>query len=149
MAMVLALIFAYSAFYAPRVGGPFAYVSEAFNDFYGFLAGWSMWIAEVISLPVFAITFTNYLQYFVMLNVPEQLGVRAAFLFGLTAVNVGGVRAASRLNDALTFIKLSPLILLIVAGIGSFAVSPSFFLNYDHLAPNGFGTLWNSIVIIL
>jgi APA family basic amino acid/polyamine antiporter len=51
-----------------------------------------MWIAEVISLPVFAITFTNYLQYFVMLNFPEQLGVRAAFLFGLTAVNVVGVR---------------------------------------------------------
>jgi len=148
MAMVLALIFAYSAYYIPKVGGPFAYVSEAFNDFYGFLAGWSMWIAEVISLPVFAITFTNYLQYFVMLNVPEQLGVRAAFLFGLTAVNVGGVRAASRLNDALTFIKLSPLIFLIVAGIGSFAVSPSFVSNYAPLAPNGFGNIGTSIVLI-
>src|SRR3989454_8664680 len=147
-ATILAMIFAYSAYYVPKVGGSFAFVSEAFDDFYGFLAGWSMWIAEVLSLPVFAITFTNYLQYFVMLNVPEQLGVRAAFLFGLTAVNVGGVRAASRLNDALTFIKLSPLILLIVAGIGSFAVSPSFFSNYAPLAPNGFGNIGTSIVLI-
>ena len=77
MAIILALVFAHSACYAPKVGGPFAYVSEAFNDFWGFLAGWSMWIAELISLPVFAITFTNYLQYFVTLSFSEQLAVKA------------------------------------------------------------------------
>jgi basic amino acid/polyamine antiporter, APA family len=148
MAMVLALIFAYSAYYVPKVGGPFAYVSTAFNDFYGFLAGWSMWIAEVISLPVFAITFTNYLGYFVELNVPEQLAIKAAFLFGLTAVNVRGVRAAGRLNDVLTFIKLSPLLLLVAVGVGSFALNPGFVSNYIPLAPNGFGNVGTSIVLI-
>ncbi|HEV2137204.1 MAG TPA: amino acid permease, partial [Nitrososphaerales archaeon] len=76
MAIVLAMIFAYSAYYVPKVGGPFAYVSTAFNDFYGFLAGWSMWVAEVISLPVFAITFANYLGYFVTLDIPAQLAVK-------------------------------------------------------------------------
>ncbi len=148
MAIVLAMIFAYSAYYVPKVGGPFAYVSTAFNDFYGFLAGWSMWIAEVISLPVFAITFVNYLEYFVALNVPEQLVVKAIFLFGLTAVNIRGVRAAGRLNDALTFIKLSPLLLLVLVGVGSFAVNPGFASNYTPLAPNGFGNIGTSIVLI-
>jgi basic amino acid/polyamine antiporter, APA family len=42
LATVLALVFAYCSYYVPRVGGPFAYVSAAFDDFYGFLAGWSM-----------------------------------------------------------------------------------------------------------
>jgi len=37
----------------PESRGPFAYVSAAFDDFFGFLTGWSMWIAELISLPVF------------------------------------------------------------------------------------------------
>jgi APA family basic amino acid/polyamine antiporter len=148
MAIVLAMIFAYSAYYVPKVGGPFAYVSTAFNDFYGFLAGWSMWIAEVISLPVFAITFTNYLGYFVALNVPEQLAIKALFLFGLTAINIRGVRAAGRVNDALTFIKLLPLLLLVIVGVGSFVVNPGFVSNYSPFAPNGFGNIGTSIVLI-
>ena len=148
MAIVLALVFAYSAYYIPKVGGPFAYVSETFNDFWGFLAGWSMWIAEVISLPVFAITFVNYLQYFVNLNVPEQLGIKALFLFGLTAVNIVGVKAAGKVNDGLTAIKLFPLILLVIVGIVSFVTHPDFVSNYTPLAPHGFGNVGTAIVLI-
>jgi APA family basic amino acid/polyamine antiporter len=149
MAIVLAMIFAYSAYYVPKVGGPFAYVSTAFNDFYGFLAGWSMWVAEVISLPVFAITFVNYLGYFVSLNIPAQLAVKALFLFGLTAVNIFGVRAAGRLNDVLTFIKLSPLLVLVVVGAGSFVLNPGFISNYTPLTtPGAFGNIGTSIVLI-
>jgi APA family basic amino acid/polyamine antiporter len=148
MAIVLALVFAYFAYYVPKVGGPFAYVSETFNDFWGFLTGWSMWIAEVISLPVFAITFVNYLQYFVALSIPEQMGIKAAFLFGLTAVNIVGVKAAGKVNDVLTAIKLLPLILLVVIGLGSFVIQPSFASNYAPLAPHGFGNIGAAIVLI-
>ena len=54
-AATIAMVFAYCSYYVPRVGGPLAYVSEAFDDFYGFLTGWSMWIAEPRALPVCAI----------------------------------------------------------------------------------------------
>src|SRR5512137_967924 len=67
-ATVIALVFAYCSYYVPKVGGPFAYVSEAFDDFYGFLTGWSMWIAELISLPVFAIAFVRYFEYLLVLT---------------------------------------------------------------------------------
>ncbi|HYM40462.1 MAG TPA: amino acid permease, partial [Thermoplasmata archaeon] len=63
IAMVLAMVFGYCAYYVPNVGGSYAYVSVAFDKFYGFIAGWSMCIAEIVALPVFAIVFTNYLQY--------------------------------------------------------------------------------------
>ncbi len=148
MAIVLATVFAYSAFYVPKVGGPFAYVSNAFGDFWGFLAGWSMWVAEVISLPVFAITFTNYLQYFIPLGFPEQLAIRGFFLFGLTVVNIVGVRAAGRLNDVLTFIKLAPLVLLVIVGFGAFILQPGFTSNYSPLAPNGYANVGTAIVLI-
>ena len=148
LATILALIFAYSSYYVPRVGGSFAFVSTAFNDFYGFLAGWSMWIAEVISLPVFAITFTNYLQYFVSLNVPEQIFIRGVFLFGLTVVNIFGVKAAGRLNDVLTVAKLSPLLLLALAGLSSVFYNPSFFSNYTPFAPFGFGNFGTALILI-
>ncbi|MBZ0174136.1 MAG: amino acid permease [Candidatus Methanoperedens sp.] len=64
MATILALVFAYCSYYIPKVGGPFAFVSYAFDDFFGFLTGWSMWVAEILALPVFAIAFVQYLQYF-------------------------------------------------------------------------------------
>jgi amino acid transporter len=47
-AAIIALVFAYCSYYVPKVGGPFAFVSYAFDDFYGFLTGWSMWIAEIL-----------------------------------------------------------------------------------------------------
>src|ERR1700747_1049412 len=62
MATILAMIFAYSAYYVPRVRGAFASVSTAFAEFQRFSSGGSSWIAEVLSLPVFALTFVNYLQ---------------------------------------------------------------------------------------
>jgi len=39
MATILAMVFGYSSYYVPRAGGSFAFVSAAFDDFYGFLAG--------------------------------------------------------------------------------------------------------------
>ena len=59
LSMVLVLVFAYCSYYVPNVGGSFAYVTTAFDRFYGFVAGWSMSIAEIIALPVFAIVFTS------------------------------------------------------------------------------------------
>lgn len=148
LATVLALIFAYSSYYVPRVGGSFAFVSTAFDDFYGFLAGWSMWIAEVLSLPVFAITFTNYLQYFIQLTFPEQLLLRGLFLFGLTAVNILGVKAAGKINDILTVAKLLPLLLLVIIGLSSAFFNPGFFSNYTPFAPFGLGNFGTALILI-
>jgi APA family basic amino acid/polyamine antiporter len=148
LATILAMIFAYSSYYVPKVGGSFAFVSTAFNNFYGFLAGWSMWIAEVLSLPVFAITFTNYLQYFVQLNLPEQLIIRGGFLFGLTAINIVGVKAAGRLNDVLTIAKLFPLLLIVIVGVSSLFYNPGFVSNYTPFAPFGLGNFGTALVLI-
>ncbi len=149
IATILAMIFAYSSYYVPKVGGSFAFVSTAFNDFYGFLAGWSMWAAEILSLPVFALTFTNYLQYFIPLNLPQQLLVKATFLFGLTSVNIFGVKAAGKLNDILTIAKLSPLLLIVIVGLASFLPNPgSFVSNYTPFAPFGLGNFGTALVLI-
>ena len=149
MATILAMIFAYSAYYVPKVGGSFAFVSTAFDEFWGFIAGWSMWIAEVLSLPVFALTFVNYLQYYVPLSFVGQFFVKAAFLFGLTAVNIFGVKAAGRLNDVLTVGKLLPLLLIVFFGLGSFLLRPSGFVNnYVPLLPDGLGNFGTALVLI-
>ncbi len=148
-ATVIALVFAYCSYYVPKVGGPFAFVSKAFDDFWGFLTGWSLWIAEMMALAVFAIMFVNYLQYFVALDFAMQTAVKFFFLFALVLVNVIGVRVAGRLNDALTLLKMLPLVLLVVAGLAFFVLNPAVpAANYSPLAPLGFGGFGAAVVLI-
>jgi amino acid transporter len=148
-ATIIALVFAYCSYYVPRVGGPFAFVSEAFDDFYGFLTGWSIWIAEILSLPVFAIAFVQYLQFFIPLDFFEQLAIKGMFIFILTYINIRGVKAAGRVNDVLTIIKLAPLLLLIVVGMGYFIIHPGTLTsNYLPFAPLGFGNFGVALVLI-
>ena len=143
-AMVLAMVFGYCAYYVPNVGGSYAYVSTAFNKFYGFVAGWSMCIAEIVALPVFAIVFVSYLQYFVPLDAGEQLVVKTLFVLAFVAINIRGVKAAGRLNDVLTLAKLTPLLLIILLGLGSLVLHPKLAGNFAPFAPfglNNFGTV--------
>jgi amino acid transporter len=148
-ATVIALVFAYCSYYVPKVGGPFAYVSEAFDDFFGFLTGWSMWIAEMISLPVFAIAFVRYLEYLVPLHTPGEILVKGIFLFGLTTINIIGVKFAGRVNDVLTLIKLLPLLMLIGAGIIFMVMQPSVVSgNYQPFAPMGVSATGTALVLI-
>jgi APA family basic amino acid/polyamine antiporter len=148
-ATVIALVFAYCSYYVPKVGGPFAFVSEAFDDFFGFLTGWSMWIAELISLPVFAIAFVRYLEYLLPLDTPYEILVKGLFLFGLTAINVIGVKFAGRVNDVLTLIKLLPLLLLIGAGIVFMVMQPSVMLgNYHPFVPLGVSATGTALVLV-
>jgi len=149
LAAIIALVFAYCSYYVPKVGGPFAYVSEAFDDFYGFLTGWSMWIAEVVALSVFALAFVNYLQYFLPLDFYQQLFVKALFLLSLTLVNIVGVKAAGTTNDVLTIVKLMPLLLLIAAGIFFFILNPSILsANYHPFIPLGLDNFGPALVLI-
>ncbi|HVP93792.1 MAG TPA: amino acid permease [Methanoregulaceae archaeon] len=148
-ATILALVFAYCSYYVPKVGGPFAYVSEAFDDFYGFLTGWSMWIAELISLPVFAIAFVRYLEYLIPLNSWEEIMIKGIFLFALTLVNIFGVKLAGMVNDVLTLIKIMPLLLLIGAGIVFIFNEPDiFFSNYHPFIPLGISATGPALVLI-
>ncbi|MDD1678930.1 MAG: APC family permease [Methanomicrobiales archaeon] len=149
MAACLALVFAYCSYYIPRVGGPFAFVSAAFDDFFGFLTGWSLWIAEMLALPVFAIAFVQYLHFLVPLGMMEEIAVKGLFLFTLTAVNIRGVKAAGRVNDILTIIKLSPLLILIIAGFVFFLREPGVVVqNYTPLLPLGLDNFGAALVLI-
>ncbi len=148
-ATVIALVFAYCSYYVPKVGGPFAFVSKAFDDFWGFLAGWSLWIAEMMALAVFAIMFVNYLQYFIALDFVLQTAVKSLFVFALILVNVVGVRVAGRLNEALTLLKMLPLVLLMVAGLSFFILNPAVLAaNYNPLAPLGISGFGAAVVLI-
>lgn len=150
IAIVIALCFAQCAMMLPKVGGPYAYAKRAWGPFAGFIVGWSLWLAEWISLAVFPLAFTRYLMFFVPnLDVVTQSLVKVLFVVFLAVTNIVGVRAAGKINDALTLLKLAPLVFFVVAGLSWIIISPSVALaNFSPFAPFGFAGFGSAIVLI-
>ncbi len=153
IAMVIALCFAICAGLIPKVGGPYAYAKEAFGPFSGFIVGWSLWFAELISLAVFPIAFTQYLSFFLpslASDVMLQSLVKILFVVFLSATNIIGVKAAGRVNDVLTIAKLAPLVFFVVAGIAWVALNlGAAGANFaPPMAPFGFGNFGTALVLI-
>ncbi len=130
MAAVIAISFSYCVMMSPKVGGPYAYVREVSTPFAGFMVGWSLLLAEWLSLAVFPVAFT---QYFVALipglDGTAQVVLKAIFIAIILITNLVGVKAAGRLNDGLTIVKLSPLVLIILGGLFLVVARPSIAIS--------------------
>lgn len=149
-ATIVALTFARCAGVIKQTGGPYAYARQAFGHFTGFMTGWSLWLAEIAALCVFPLAFVTYLGFF--LPVQEFFAkIFVIFLFSafLFVTNYYGIKNAARTNDILTLIKLSPLFLLIIAGIFWMVSNPAVVIsNLSPFAPLGFGGFGTALVLI-
>ena len=109
-------------------GGLYAYVEVAFGRYIGFVAGVLYFLTAILAISgvvgLIAVSIGGLIpplaaptgRFFVVLFV---------FLF-LATINVGGVRIGARAVEAVTLIKLAPLIIFVVAGI--------FFIRPEVLA---------------
>lgn len=119
-ALLLAGVFYRLAKRAPRAGGPYAYSRDAFGDCIGFLVAWVYWIGLVGSNAAIAVAFASYLSAFVpAIGSSPLFGALAALavIWGLTLVNIAGVRAAGAVQAWTTVLKLLPLLALAVFGL--------------------------------
>jgi len=150
IAIVIALCFAQCAALLPKVGGPYAYAHAAWGPFAGFIVGWSLWLAEWMSLAVFPVAFTQYLMFFLpSLNWISQVTVRVLFVVFLIATNIVGVKAAGRTNDVLTIVKLAPLIFFVVIGSLYMALNTATSItNFSPFYPLGIGNFGSALVLI-
>jgi APA family basic amino acid/polyamine antiporter len=150
IAIVIALCFAQCVALLPKVGGPYAYAKEAWGPFAGFLVGWSLWLAEWISLAVFPVAFTQYLMFFLPdLGWMQQVIVKVLFVALLATTNIIGVRAAGRTNDVLTVVKLVPLVFF--SGIGLLYIlfhSAVAASNFSPFFPYGLDHFGTAVVLI-
>jgi APA family basic amino acid/polyamine antiporter len=150
IAIVIALCFAQCASLLPKVGGPYAYAREAWGPFAGFIVGWSLWLAEWISLAVFPVAFTQYLMFFLPdLGWVQVASVKVLFVIFLATTNVIGVKIAGRTNDVLTIVKLAPLIFF--SGAGSLYMFLHLTItvsNFSPFFPYGLRNFGRALVLI-
>jgi amino acid transporter len=127
-------------------GGLYAYVEVAFGRYVGFLAGVLYFLTAILAISgIVTLIATSVAELIPILS--TEVG-RAALIFCilalLAAINIRGVRIGARTVEAVTLVKLSPLIIFVVAGI--------FFLRPEALTWPGWpqtDALGRSVLMLL
>jgi len=119
LALILAVLTACS--YAelvtkyPRAGGASHYTARAFGPYVGFVVGFCMLAAGIVSVGALARGFAgDYLSVFI--DVPVA-GVAVAFLALLAALNARGIKDSLGANVAATLIEVGGLVLIVILGL--------------------------------
>jgi APA family basic amino acid/polyamine antiporter len=151
---LLAWVFARMARGFPRTGGPYAYSRRAFGDFVGFQTAWAYWIAAWLGNVAIAVAFVSYLGHFIdplagstSSDHVLQALVAAATIWGLTLVNVRGIRQAGIVQTLTTLLKLVPLVA--VACIGIFWINSGNFQPFNTSGDSTFGAVSGSAALTL
>jgi len=129
-AVLMALIVCCFASAGSRVsltGGLYAYVGVAFGPFVGFLAGVLYFLMATFAVASVASAFAGSVGVLSpALAGPAARATLIAALFAtLATINVRGVKPGVRLVELVTVAKLTPLIVLVAAGI--------WFIQADYL----------------
>jgi len=109
-------------------GGSAAYVEKAFGPFPGFLINTLFWFAyAMLSDAALINVMTDMLAaWFPLFSVFYVRVIFFVFVFGVLAIiNIRGVKSGAGFNNAVTLLKLAPLLLFVM--IGMFFISPSNF----------------------
>ncbi|RMI92764.1 amino acid permease [Streptomyces sp. ZS0098] len=114
LALLTAASYAELATKYPRAGGASHYATRAFGPFAGFVAGFCMLAAGIVSVAALARGFGgDYLSAFVTL--PVAL-VAVVFLALLALVNARGIKESTRANVVATVVEVGGLAVVVVLG---------------------------------
>lgn len=126
-AIFLALTFANLSKRFPETGGPYVYCKQAYGRLAGFIVAYTYWLGNLVSIAGIAIASVGYLGFITpTLNANTSaynqyiaLFCELSVVWLFTLINIIGVHAAGVVQVFLTIIKLTPLILVSLIGMGS------------------------------
>ncbi len=103
--------------FLPRSGGPYAYLKEAYPEFWTFLRGWAMFfVSETASIVAVASVFAGYTalmwEKIVGISISRWMegGTALALIWLLTLANCFGVTLSGIFQNVISFLKLFSLL---------------------------------------
>ncbi len=130
-ALFVALTFAHLSKRYPKTGGPYVYCKKAFGRLTGFIIAYTYWISNLVSISALSVASVGYLGFILpMLNSNSTqyshvytLAVEIGFVWLFTIINLIGIHTAGVVQLFLTIIKILPLLLITLIGLGSVHLS--------------------------
>jgi APA family basic amino acid/polyamine antiporter len=98
----------------PRAGAEYEFARRAFNEFTGFLVGWTMIAANLIAAAAVAIGFAQYFGHFFDAN---DKAIAIVLLAVLTLIIASGIQRSIWLTIVLAVLQVGGLLLVIAVGL--------------------------------
>jgi amino acid transporter len=141
LSLLIALNFAEAGSRFDGTGGAYLYTRAAFGRFFSFEVGWMMWVTRVASWASVVNGLTTALAYYWPELGANQPGLaREAVITGviltLMVINVIGIKQSAWVVNALTYGKLTPLVIFIALGLP--------YVSFDALRPD-MALTWSQI----
>lgn len=139
LTFTIVLSFARAASLVHETGGVIVYARRAFGPFVGFQTGWLAWLSRVAAVGANTNLLVTYAAWFwAPLDDNPWRPVAITLVIGsLTWLNVAGVRNSIAAIYVFTVLKLLPLSLLVLFGLGR--VDPGALFGAGLPALDGFG----------
>ena len=122
----------------PKIGGPYAYVNAGLGNFAGFLVAWTYWISCIAAVSGIAIAFVGYLGVFLPVVTESailSLMVSLVLVWTVIGINIRSVESSGTFQVVTTFLKILPLLFIIVIGFGNMQPQILPPLNPTELNP--------------
>ena len=128
--MLIALCYADLATRFEATGGSQLYAGAAFGQFVGFQTGWLIYASRAAALGANATVLAAYAgALWPLLDGPATIIVTVG---AITVINIVGLRRAIDVLGGLTLLKLLPLLLLVLLGLGTmFPVAAPALPRFD------------------
>jgi APA family basic amino acid/polyamine antiporter len=141
LTLVGALICAELSSAFPETGGVYVFLRELFSPAAGFLWGWAMfWSMHSGIIAAIATVFGRYLAVLLEADESATRPLAIVAILVLSAINYLGVRPGSRLQAAVTWIKLAAIGGLVAMLLG-WAASTGLVVQQSSAAPSSGGFL--------
>jgi len=137
-ALCLAFVFARLSIVYPKSGGPYTHSRDAFGNFLGFQMGWGYWIMMWTSNAAVSIAFVSYLSLFLPILREHRIWsflCSLAVLWVATLINCVGIREGGRVQLITSILKISPLIVVPIAGVFFIDVHNYFPTHQANISP--------------
>jgi amino acid transporter len=115
----IVLTFAELSSYYDKTGGPVLYATDAFGPLAGFSTGWAIYLSRMTAFAANANVMAIYLAslHEVFAGDVARITIITVATVGMTWANIAGVRDGVRTMAVFTFLKITPLALMILLGL--------------------------------
>jgi len=130
----------------PKEAAEYNYTKSAFRkEWLGFLIGWIMILAGIISSAAVALGFGGYFTY--LFAMPEFwiIPVAIAIILGFSLLNFIGIKESAIFNIISTIIEIAGLLIIIILGINFIGMHD---MSYFFEIPGGFQVLISAAALI-
>ena len=126
-ALMLAWIFAKLSMHSKQNGGPHNFIVKAYGKEYGYWVAWGYWVLSWISNAALIVAAVSYASTMLGgLSIVQTLIFELSILFGITFINILGLKFAGRFELCMTCLKLVPLVGIPLVGL--------FYVDWSQLS---------------